>query len=436
MKFQILKKRSKFINNMSWMVGGKIFRMILALFINMYTARYLGPSNFGIIGYVTSYVAFFASLCSLGLDGIIVNELVKHPNKQGEYIFTSIVMRFGSSLMSIIALQLLMFIIHPGDSTITVITFLSSISLLFGSFDIITYWYQSKLNSKISVIISTMSYVVVATFKIYLLYMGKSVVWFALASTLDIALISILLVISYFKFNGQRFSFSIKVAKSLISQSYHFVLSGVMVAVFAQTDKIMIGQFLNTTEVGYYSAALTICGLWAFIPGSIIDSARPVIMQLKLVNEKKYIQSLKQLYCALIWVSIFFGVFIFIFAEYIIILFFGDQYISAVQPLRIAIGYCAFSYLGSAKNIWLICEGKQKYEKWFTVTGALINIVLNFLLIPLMGISGAAVATLVTQATTNFILPLIPKETRNSSIYMIEALIFRGIISFDKTKND
>lgn len=424
-------KQNRLLSNMGWMVGGKVFQMFFSLFIGMFTARLLGPKNYGVIGYVTSYVAFFSSLCTLGLNGIIVKEFVKYPEKQGELLYSAIVLRIVSSFLSIIAIMGIMIVTHGKDRTILGIAFLLSISLLFGAFDIINYWYQSKLLSKIPVILTSTAYLIVAIYKIIILVLQKEVIWFAFATTLDMVLIAVFLMISYFRYQGQKLKFSVSTAKSLLQQSYHFILSGVMVAVFAQTDKIMIGQMLNTTEVGLYSVAITICGLWSFIPAAIIDSVRPVIMEAKGKDESIYNKRMKQLYAAIIWMSIFYGIFISVFARWIVIILYGKQYLGAIGPLRIAVWYCAFSYLGAAKNIWLISENKQKYEKWFTLAGAVVNVGLNMMFIPILGIKGAAIATLVTQIITNFVLPSIPSATRKCSKDMIEALLLREVGSVE-----
>lgn len=421
--------KNRFLNNASWMIGGKIFQMVIFLFIGMMIARYLGPSNYGILSYSASLVAFFTSLCTLGLNGIIIKVFVSDQENQGIAIGTAITMRLTSSLISMITILILISILKPNDNVLLLISFWQSLSLMFQSFNIINFWYQSKLKSKKATIIQSIAYIIAAIFKIIILLLHKNIQWFAFSTTLDISIIAVLLLIAYFKDGGQKLQLSFSLAKGMLSESYHFIISGLMVAIYAQTDKIMIGNMLDSTSVGLYSVAITICGLWAFIPSSIIDSARPIIMELKDTNYYEYIRRLKQLYATIIWLSIIYGIFISCFSKIILLILYGKAYFGAQDALIIAVWYCSFSYLGSAKNIWLICEGKQRYEKWFTLFGALINIFLNLTLIPLFGINGAAIATLCTQILTNFIVPYFIKDTRVSSKYMLDAFLLKGIIS-------
>lgn len=421
-------RKNKFIANTGWIIGGKVFQMVLALVIGMVSARYLGPTNYGVINYTLSFTTFFTALCTLGLNAVIIKELIDNPDQQGTILGSGIGIRCLSSLMSVVSILLLVFILNPNDPLLLIVAFLQAIALFFQSFDLIDYWYQSNLLSKYPTIIQSIAYIVVSLYKIYILISAKNVQWFAFSNSLDMILIAVLLFWSYNKHGGQKLIFSFQVAKSLLSKSYHFILSGMMVAVYGQIDKIMIGKFMTTTDVGLYSTAINICNMWTFILSAIIDSARPVITEKKLTDSKAYIRRIKQLYAGVIWISIFVGLFVTVFGKWIIYILYGKEYIGATSALIIAIWYCAFSFLGVARSIWIVCEDKSKYEKKFAAWGAAINIILNLAFIPLWGINGAAIATLVTQIVTNVIIPSIYKDTRENSKYILQGFLLKGVI--------
>ncbi len=198
-------------------------------------------------------------------------------------------------------------------------------------------------------------------------------------------------------------------------------------AIYAQMDKIMLGQMLDTYTVGLYSVGIYICSLWNFIPESVIASLRPEIMKAKKSNEDLYQKKLKQMYALIIWISIFYALFVCLFSKYIILILYGKDFLGAKAPLMIAVWYCGFSLMGSARDVWIICEGHQKYSKWFALIGAITNLVLNLLLIPKIGMIGAAIATLITQIMTGFGVTLLFKNTRENNKYLIEAFLLRGI---------
>ena len=420
-------KSSKFLTNTSWMVGERIFEMCISLIIGMLTARYLGPSNYGIINYCISFVSFFTSICTLGLEGIIVKELVDNPNQEGTILGTGIFMRCVSSILSIICMVILLTILNPHDKVVLAVGFLESIALLFRSFDLIDFWYQSKLESKYSAIIKSSAYVIVSLYKVLILVTAKDVRWFAFSTSLDIILIAMMFVISYYKKGGMKLKISIDLGRKLLSQSYHFILSGLLVVIYAQMDKVMIGQILDEKQVGLYSVAITICGLWSFVPNALINSARPIIMKLKSENEEMYIKRLKQLYAGIGWLGIVFSIFVVLSSKWIVLILYGKDYLDAVNTLNIAVWYTSFSLLGVARGIWIISEKKNKYEKKILFWGVVVNLLLNAILIPTCGIDGAAIATLFTQITTCLLAPLIYKETRIHTKSVLEALCFKGI---------
>ena len=85
--------KNKIFSNASWLILGKIFQMLLNLIVGILTARYLGPSNYGLINYANSYIAFFASICNLGINSIIVKEFIDNRQENGEILGTSIVLK-------------------------------------------------------------------------------------------------------------------------------------------------------------------------------------------------------------------------------------------------------------------------------------------------------------------------------------------------------
>ena len=422
---------NKVIKNTSWMIGERVFQMFISLFVGTITARYLGPANYGLIGYGASYIAFFNSICTLGLDGIIVKKLVDNQKEQGLTLGTGIVMRIISSLIAIISIAIIVSKLNPNNNILIIVTLIQSIALIFRSIELIYFWFQSRFESKYTTIIKTTSYILISIYKIFILVTQKNIFWFAFSNTLDIILISIFMIYSYKKQGGQRLRFSFKLSKEMLSISYHFILSGVMVAIYGQMDKIMLGKMLGTESVGFYSVGITICGLWSFIPGAIIASLRPIIIESREKSKELYEKKLKQLYAIIIWLGLFYALFINIFSKYIVLILYGKEYFGAIAPLNITVWYSAFSILGVARDIWIICEGHQKYSKYFAFIGSMSNLIINIILIPRLGVIGAAIATLITQIITGFLVTLVFKDTRISSKYMIDAFLLKGVIDKD-----
>ena len=425
----IIKKilANKEIKNAGWLIGGRIFQMLLSLIVGVLTARFLGPQNFGVINYAAAFTSLFASVCTLGINSVIIKDFVDNPSEQGEAIGSSILMRFASSLLSALMIVGIVLVIDGDEPTTVLVVALCSIGLIFQIFDTINYWFQSKYQSKITSLASLIAYAVMSVYKIILLASGASVEWFAIATALDYLVVAVFLWLAYKKYNGPRLSFSWKKSKILLKSSYHYILSGMMVAIYGQTDKIMLKQMLNESEVGYYSTAVSVCTMWVFVLAAIIDSVYPTILNLHSVDAKAFEKKNKQLYAIIFYVSVFVSVVFVLFGGFGIRLLYGEAYMPAVLPLKIITWYTAFSYLGVARNAWIVCKNKQTYLKVVYFASAVVNVILNLIFIPLWGAAGAAVASLVSQIFTTFIVPFFIKELRQNSVMMVEAILFKGV---------
>lgn len=425
MQGEMVNSKGKFISNTSWILCEKIVEMIIQLTVSLVSIRYLGPENYGTISYIGSYISLFSSICTLGLQGVVIKKIIDEPQNTGEIVGTSIIMRLISSLFSIICIIIMLYILEDGNKMILFLAILQSASLLFMSFEIIDFWFQSNLNSKYVSIVKMIATLIVAIWKIYLLITSKSVEYFSFSITLHYIIIAILLLYSYYNQKGQKLSISMNMGRKLIRESYHFILSGLMVVIYTQMDKVMIGKMLNNEQVGIYTAASAIPSMYIFVYTAIISSARPIILNLKQTSESKYIETLKKLYSFIIWTATVISVIMMLIGKYVIDILYGSAYIIGVNVLLIITCSKVFSILGSARSIWIVSENKNKYVKNYLVWGAIVNLILNYILIPSYGIEGAAIATLFTEITTCIISPMFYKETRVHTKYIYEAMIFK-----------
>ena len=221
---------------------------------------------------------------------------------------------------------------------------------MFQVFNTFNYWFQSRYESKVTSIATFIAYVATALYRIVLLVLHKDVEWFAFATSVDYIVLGIFLFLSYKKYNGPKLSFSLEKAKRLIGSSYHYILSGMMVAVYGQTDKLMLKQMLDASSVGYYSLAATLNLMWVFVLQAIIDSMYPTIMRMHEHDKEEFKKKNRQLYAIVIYVSMVVAICFVVFAPFIIKILYGDAYMPAVETLRIITWYTIFSYLGVARN--------------------------------------------------------------------------------------
>ncbi|MGE6611540.1 flippase [Peribacillus sp. NPDC076916] len=419
---------SRIIKNSGWLVSDKVLTMAIGVFITAIVARYFGPEQYGQFNYALAFVSLFTAISTLGLESLTVKSIVDKKVNEGVILCTSLLLRVvGGIVLTIMAVIIINFI-EPGNSDLQILVLIMSFTMIAKSFEVIEYWIQASQKSKISSLIRMSVYVVMSVLKVLLVVKGGNLVHFALIYTLDAVIVSMALIIAYFKFREERsaWKYSFSYTKDILSQSWYLILSGLMITIYMRIDQVMLGSMMSSKlEVGIYSAAVRIAEMWYFIPIAIITSFRPVIMKNRNINDEKYLKSLQLLYTIIAWTGIGFGIVTLILSKALVSILYGIDFLEAASILSISVWAGTFALLGSVRSIWLISEGLQKYTLIFMGGGAIVNIILNYLFIPYMGGKGAAVATLIAQAMVAFFIPLLFKDTRIASFMILKAFKFK-----------
>lgn len=414
--------QNKSVANAGWIIGCKIVQSLLGIVISMFTARYFGPTRYGVINYAAAIVAFIAPLTTLGLSHVIVQELVYSPESEGKILGSSIAMSLVSSIACIFCVVSFSVLTNPNDPETVIVCGLYSLLLLTKALELIQYWFQAKLMSKYTAVVSVIAYIAISLYKAILLFTKQSIYWFAVSNAIDHLAIGITLLVIYHRISRKKLQFSFAWAKRLFSKSKYFVVSSMMMTIFAQTDKIMLRFMMGDEATGIYSAASYCAGVTSFVFAAIIDSMRPTVIECKRNASPSYEINLCRLYATVIFMALAQSLMMTLFAKPIIAILYGTEYMQSAQILRIVVWYTTFSYMGSVRNVWILAEGKQRYLWIINLSGALTNVILNIIFIRLWGAEGAALASVITQMFTNFIIGLILKPIRHNNALIIRSL--------------
>lgn len=399
------------------------------MIVTMLTARYLGPDNYGLINYASSIVMFVAPVMKLGIDAVMVYEFVQSKEDEGRIIGTSFILNTVSALLCIVGVLAFVSVVNQNEPVTILVCALYSSLLIFQALEMIQYWFQAKLLSKYVAVTMLFSYICVSAFQIFLLATGKSIYWFAIISSLDYLIISVVLIIIYRRLNGQHFEFSFAVAGRLLSKGKYYIVSALMITVFQQTDRIMLKLMCDNSAVGFYSAALTCATMFSFVFAAIIDSYRSTIFESKNVSQDEFEKKLKFVYGIIIYSSLVVSLGMTLFSGLIVRIMFGRQYGDAIPALQILVWFTTFSYIGTIRDIWILSEGHQKYMLLINFLGAAVNFLTNLIVIPVLGAVGAALTSLLTQVFTNFALCYLLKPLRPCGHLMLQALDVKWLLS-------
>ena len=393
----------KYLANTSWLMGERVIRIVVSLFVGIYVIRFLGPERFGILSYVLSFVLLFSPLLHLGHREIIVLDLVKSPEKRDLILGSAILLRLGGSVLLLGGVSVGIQFVENDQQTLLMIVIIS-VGIMFQSWELVDYYFQSQVQSKYTVWAQTIQLIVVSLCKLSLIFWQASLFWFVIVFSIEYVILAILYLIMYIWRVGwfpiRRCN--LKYTQKLLKNSLPLLFSTMAIMIYMKIDQIMLKELVGAASVGIYSAAVKLCEVWYQFPVLIAGSYYPVIIAAKASNSELYYSYLQKLYSFLIWGAIAIAIPTTIFSDWIIHNLYGNEFAKSVVILQIYAWASVFVFMGVANHKWLLIENCQKYILLTTLLGMVINIVCNMILIPLYGASGAAVASLISYGIGSY----------------------------------
>ena len=410
------------------MFAEQFMRIIAGLFVGIYVARYLGPEQFGVYSYAVAFVALFGTVAKLGLDSIVVRDLVNHPQERNLYLGTAFWLKLIGAFLT---LGLLAAAVQftGNDATTNLYIFIIASGLIFQSFDVVDFYFQSKVLSKYVSICRLIQLALSSVLKLYFIFIQADLFWFVLVSLIDQISLAITLAFAYWRQKiGSYFGrFDLGTAKALLKSAWPLIFSGIAIGLYMRIDQIMIKEMLGEREVGLYSAAVRLSEAWYFVPVVITTSLFPAILNAKNISSELYNSRLQRLYTFLMWIAVAVAVPMTFISDWLVTLLYGDAFEESGKVLMISIWGGVFVSFGVASGSWFTSENLQRYALYRTLAGAAINVGLNLILIPNYGLVGAAISTIVAQAMATLFFDALTKKTRAVFIMKLKALYFPNL---------
>lgn len=383
--------------NTAWLVLEKVIRMFTGILLGILVARYLRPEQYGLYSYSLAIIVILSGFADLGLNQIVVRELIKEPQNQEEIVSTAFFLKLVSGLCSM-GIAFVIAFLSTQDSTTLYLILLLSIRLFFKSMEVIDFLFQSKVSSKYITWSRNIAYLATAAATAVAVFQGRSILTIALLSNLEFA-ISFMLIFSFYLFKGYKVklsSFSSRRMRTLLSDSWPLILSGIAVVTYMRIDQVMIKLMFGDAELGIYSVAVRLTEALYLIPAAVISSTMPKITQSYKEGKESFYEEIQNLYntvSLISYVSIFF---VFIFAGLIVSTVYGSDYADSILVLRILVWTALFVNLGIVQYSFIIIMNWTTVYMAIVFFASLLNIGLNYILIPKYGAVGATVATVIS----------------------------------------
>lgn len=426
----------KYFRNTSWLFVDKIVKIFIELIVVIWLARYLGPDQFGLLNYILSVVFIFSAISSLGLDGIIVREVVNRPKLKNLILGTAFYLKIIGSLIAIVLVYITTQTLND-ESQIQFLIFIISLTLIIKSFNVIEFYFQAQVLSKYAALSSIVSNLITSMTKIGLIVFEAPLELFLYVYILESAIISIMLVKFYMQFDMRinQWKFKSKIAYVFLKDSWPLIFSAMMISLYMRVDQIMLKHMLDSSAVGQYVVATRLAEAWYFIPALITTSLFPAILNAKKTNQQLYSERIQKLYDLLIWFSIVIAIPITFLSNDIIELLYGEKYSESGLVLAMYVWATLFVSISSIRGKWQIAENLTKLHLIGAVVSGSVNILLNLLLIPIYGIEGAALASLISLFIAGYGLNYLFKVLHGHITHVHNAFNIVRIVKNIKLKN-
>lgn len=410
----------KILGNVSWLSADRLVRMGVGLIVGVWVARYLGREQFGTLNFALAFVSLFSPLAVLGLDSIVIRDLVESPDKGNQTLGTAFRMKLFGGLISGVGAVVVMVVTRPAESLLHVLVVIAAAGVLFQSLDVIDFWFQSQVRAKYVVYARNAAFLLLAGVRILLLLLHAPLIAFAWAAFAELGVAAVGLVIIY---RRQRQMFSawtgtLGRAKALLRDSWPLFLSGVSIAIYMRIDQVMIGYMLNDAAVGTYSVAIRLVELWYFLPTAIGASVLPALINARKEDESLYLQRLQVFYNVMGTLSLIVAAAMSLLSTPIISLLYGEKFEGAGPVLAVYAWAAVPVFLGAASSQHFLVENMTRISLYRTVAGVVTNVCMNLVLIPVLGPLGAAVAALVSQTVVAFSIALMPGTGRQAGMLL------------------
>ncbi|AXT51977.1 flippase [Aquimarina sp. BL5] len=411
--------------NLIWGVLGKLFSGVKLALLGIIIARYLGPEDFGVISYVVSFVSLLSVLAEFRLQSILIREFSTKESSPNELLGTSFRICFffatvGYLILSIVVLNI------KDDFNVKLYILIYGISYFFQAIRFLRAYFIAGFSNKMIIKAEVATTVIVLITGLLLIYGEATIIYFVVLRTIDFFVFSLLLILLY---KSQRKSVSSwkynkELRIKLVKDSLPLVLSGFAIIVFQRVDQIMLRLFIDDYAVGQYSAAVSITSIISFVPIILSESIVPTLIKKKENNFEAYKKFRQRFSDYMTWGSLFLSTFILVLSPIIIKILYGDDYLPAIEVMKIFSFKGALVAMGAVAGQIMIIENIHQIAYIKSIVGGIANIVLNFVLIVELGMIGAVWASIAAFFLSSYFVHLFMKRYRYLFWIQTKSLVF------------
>ncbi len=418
-----LSKLIKFLENIFWILANRFIRVLIGVLTFSVIARYLGVDSFGELNYVISLVAIFGTISTLGLDGIVIREIVHNKSDTQKILMTAFCMRLAGALLAILLSTLSAFCMEDGLRTVVLVSIIS-LSFLPNAFDVIELWYQKSIQAKVLAKNRVITTMLSSMMKISLVFLNAPIEAFAIMQLVESMICAIGLALIYHIDGKNLFnaSPSLTIAKRLVLQSWPLIVSGVALALFFRCEQIVIKETLGDNGLGLYYASVRIMELWGFLPFAVLSTIYPTVVRMKTTQPEAYESFCQLLYDVLTWLGVTVALLVTIAAPIFIPLVYGSSFIASVPVLIIHAWTAPVTFSASVRAQIMLVEDATIFHLIVAIIGMAIAFPMAIFLTRHYGVTGAALSLFASFYCTGFLSSFLFRRLQKSGFQQLKAV--------------
>ena len=403
------------LQNIGWLTADRIIRMLGAVIVNTAVARYLGPSQFGLLNYGIAIFSLFNVMSNLGLDMLVVRDLALDESIAPQVLGTGFALKAAASVVTTLAGIVAVLLLEPHNRFLLVLVGLMSVAGIFQAFDVVDYFFQSQTRSVLVIVPRTSVFIGASILRLVAVFQRATLMAFAWIAAGEIFFMELGLAASYYLRQRplHRWVVKLQVAKQLLHESWPLLVSSAMYLVYFRSDQVLLGKLASTAAVGQYTAAIRLSEIWYSIPIIVCASVMPRILKSREANPERYYARLQRLYEGMVFISVVVAIATQFAGSFAVRLLYGPQYAYSAHILAIHIWTGVFYAVGQIGSQQFVQEKLTVSSMYRMALGAVINVLLNLLLIPRWGGIGSAFATLVAQSVACYFADAFDGRTRH-----------------------
>jgi PST family polysaccharide transporter len=392
----------------------KAVRLLVGLVINVWMVRYLGAGPLGLLSFTQSVVAIVAIVSQLGLEGILVRDLVRRPQDEPALLGSALGLRLAGAAVTLVIGTAAVALLRPGVPAAAGMALVFASLYAFQALDVIDQWFQSRTQVAPSVVARAVAFALASLAKIAALLAHASLVWLAAAIVSEFVFAALALVVAYRlrRPGAPRWRFEPATARALLAASWPLMLNGAATLLLIRIDQAMLTLIRGEHENGIYSAAQRLTEILFFVPIAISNAAAPALLGSHARDAGEYARRLERYFTILVWIALAIALPASLLAGRITLALFGAAFRDSGPVLALHIWSLPGLFMGVAITNWFVAEERQRELMLRSVLGATLNVALNLVLIPAWGARGAAAATIVAQTFAYFLVNAVFPNTR------------------------